>query len=342
MSSATSNEPFDPEAKERELLAEANSWDTSQPAEAEPGDIPIVDASAYFTTGSPDDLAAAAAEVRDACERVGFFQLVGHGVPNELIAETFAEAKRFHDLDVETKQQINLDNPDWPIPSIGYMPVGERRLPRRAKGNLNEAFLIKGDRHIDYGDNQWLPEDAIPGFRAAIEQYGQAVTDLALRLVPIYAVALDLPADFFDAAFSDPFWRLRFTHYPPYEPAADDEFGIAPHVDTTFFTLLLQDSPGLTIHSAERDEWIKAPLVEDAYVVNTGELLKQWSNDRFLSVRHFANNGEPSTSRYSIPLFFNANADYPMECLPTCHSADNPPKYPTISYNESQAVVQGE
>lgn len=338
----TSPEPFDPQAKERELLAEANSWDTSRPAEPEPGDIPIVDVAPYFATNDRHDLEAAATELRAACERVGFYQLTGHGLSPALIAETFAQVKRFHNLDVSTKQTINLDNPDWPIPSVGYLPVGERRLPRRAKGNLNEAFLVKGDRTIDYNDNQWLPESDIPGFRAAVETYGRAVTDLALRLLPVYAVALDLPADFFAPAFTHPFFRLRMTHYPPFTASEDDEFGIAPHVDTTFFTLLLQDSAGLTIHSAERQQWINAPVIENAFVVNSGELLKQWSNDRFLSTRHFANNADGSSARYSIPFFFNANADYPMECLPTCHGPGNPPKYPTISYNESQAVVQGE
>ena len=338
----TSSETFDAAAKERELLAEATSWDISNPADPEPGDIPIVDVGPYFTTGSRGDLDAAAATLRQACEDVGFYQLVGHQVSESLIDETFGWARRFHALDRETKQTINLDNPDWPVPTVGYMPVGERRLPRRAKGNLNEAFLIKGDRGVDYGDNQWLPEGDLPGFRAGIEAYGQAVSSLALKLLPVYAVALDLDRDFFAPAFETPFWRLRFTHYPPFEPEADDEFGIAPHVDTTFFTLLLQDAPGLVIHSAKRQQWIKAPRLEGAFVVNSGELLKQWSNDRFLSTRHFANNAAAGESRYSIPFFFNATADYPMACLPSCTDADNPPKYPTISYLESQAVVQGE
>lgn len=338
----TSSETFDPAAKERELLAEATSWDISNPADPDPGDIPIVDVGPYFTSGSTADLERAAATLRQACEDVGFYQLVGHQVSETLVDETFSWARRFHDLDLETKQKINLDNPDWPVPTVGYMPVGERRLPRRAKGNLNEAFLIKGDRGVDYGDNQWLPEEDLPGFRAGIEAYGRAVSGLALRLLPVYAVALDLEPDFFSPAFETPFWRLRFTHYPPFSPEADDEFGIAPHVDTTFFTLLLQDSPGLVIHSAERQQWIKAPRVEGAFVVNSGELLKQWSNDRFLSTRHFANNAAAGESRYSIPFFFNATADYPMACLPSCTDAENPPKYPTISYLESQAVVQGE
>ena len=75
--------------------------------------------------------------------------------------------------------------------------------------------------------------------------------------------------------------------------------------------------------------------------MNSGELLKQWTNDRYLSVRHFAGVAG-DRSRYSIPFFFNAAADYTMTCVPTCCSDDNPARYPPISYNQSQAIVQGE
>ena len=94
--------------------------------------------------------------------------------------------------------------------------------------------------------------------------------------------------------------------------------------------------------SERRQRWIRAPLIEDAFVVNTGELLKIWTNHRFASVKHFANNNTGTASRYSIPFFLNANSDYRMTCIPSCCDADNPPRYPPISYNESQAVAQGE
>ena len=327
------SETFDPDAREAELLAQANSWDTTAPVPAEDGDIPVVDLT--------HPIAEAAATLRTACEQVGFFQLIGHGVPQAQIDRIFAETRRFHALPLEVKQQINIDNPDHPLGGVGYLPIGERRLPRRAKGNRNEAFLLKSDKAIALVANQWLPEGELPGFRAAVEGYAATAEALALRLVNVYAVALDLDADWFDEAFEDPFWRLRLTHYPPDEDTASGAFGIAPHVDTTFFTLLLQDGPGLVIYSALRDQWIQAPVIPGAFVVNTGELLRQWSNDRFLSTRHFANN-DAAASRYSIPLFFNASGDWPMACLPTCTGPGNPPRYPTISYNESQAVAQGE
>lgn len=332
---------FDPAAKERALHDEAASWDTSAPLPATPDDVPTVDVGRYFDTGNRVDLDRAAAVLREASEKVGFHQLVGHGIEPSLINEIFATTARFHSLDVEVKRQILMDRPDWPVRGSGYLPLGERKLPRRTKGNVNEAFLVKSDRLIGFDDNQWLPDSVLPEFRQTVETYAGAVSDLARRLLPVYAVALDLEPNFFTAAFDHPFWRLRLTHYPPDQPREDDQFGIAPHVDTTFFTLLLQNAPGLTIFSAERQAWISVPSVPNAFVVNSGELLRQWSNDRFLSTRHFADN-ESNNARYSIPFFFNATADYPMECLPSCHGPGNPPRYPTISYAESQAVVQGE
>lgn len=338
---------FDPADKERLLRAESESWDTSSPQPAEPGDIPIIDVSSYLSAGSAESLSEVAAKLREACETVGFWQMVGHDMPAGLIDSTFDAVRSFHALPLETKRMIQMDRPEHPLGGVGYLPVKNRKLPARATGNLNEAFLAKRGRDVSLDDNQWLAEADAPGFREAVETYAAAVESLALRILPIYAAALGMEADHFAPGFTDPFWRLRMTHYPPDDAVreSNDEFGIAPHVDTTFFTLLLQDGPGLTIYSHVRECWIKAPVVENAFVVNSGELLKQWTNDRFLSVRHFVNreNGvQGSASRYSIPFFFNANSDYPMEPIPTCVTADRPAKYPTISYDQSQAVAQGE
>lgn len=338
---------FDPVKKELALRAESSSWETSVRFQAEPGDIPVVDIAAYVESGSPDDLGRVAELVNEACETVGFFQLVGHTVQPTLIRDMFDAVHSFHDLPVETKRRIEMDGPDWPLGGVGYLPLRARKLPTRNRGNLNEAVLIKGQEGVDLRQNQWLPDEVLPGFRSTVEAYVVAINDLALRLLPIYATALGLDAEFFDPGFENPTWRLRMTHYPADQagaadnPGDGDEFGIAPHVDTTFFTLLLQDAPGLTIFSHVRNQWIKAPVVENAFVVNSGELLKQWTNDRYLSVRHFANN-DAHASRYSIPFFYNATASHPMECIPTCCSDENPARYPPISYGQSQAVAQGE
>ena len=329
-------------ARERQLVAEAESWDVTSIRPATHDDIPVVDVAAWRASGDPAELDRLGEQVRTIGEEVGFHFLAGHGIPESVTAGAFAAAREFLTLPDEVKLAIRTDTPDTKVAGAGYLPVGERKLPRRAKGNLNEAIIFKRDVGLSLADAAWPDPVVAPRFRDAVEAYAAEIERVALELVPVYARALDLPADFFDAAMVDPFWRLRMTRYHPVGEVPPDEFGIAPHVDTTFFTLLAQDGEGLTIRSERTGEWVAAPVVPDALVVNTGELLKQWSNDRFVSVKHFVPPHRGPGDRYSIPFFFNANADWPMEVLPTCTDEANPPRYPPVSYRESQAAAQGE
>lgn len=341
-----------------------------------------------------DELRRLSEQIREACEdNAGFFYLVGHGLPEEVTGcggaaagerggggrgGILGAAKDFHALPRHLKNRISMDRPDHPIGGVGYLGYNNRKLPSRETCNHNAAFVVKADHRIRLvEDNQWPPSPEehgdddgaplLPGFRGAIERYVEEMTKLAKALLPLYAVALDLDGNYFDEAFEEPFYRLRLSHYPPPASASDDEspttnasFGISPHVDTSFFTLLLTDGkPGLAIYSPKRDEWISVPPPPrdnaDALIVNTGELLRQWSNDRFRSVPHYVrNNPTPAAAdddtttagaakdRYSAAFFFNANSDYQMECLPTCRGPGNPPRYPPFSYNQSQASAQGE
>ncbi|MEM8708618.1 MAG: 2OG-Fe(II) oxygenase family protein [Actinomycetota bacterium] len=328
--------------RERELSAEAESWDVGTIRPATEDDIPVVDVSAWRASGDPAELDALGGQVRSIGEQVGFHFLTGHGIDPTVTAAVFAAAEDFLTLPDEAKLPIRMDMADTVVPGAGYLPVGERKLPRRAKGNLNEAIIFKRDVGLSLDGAAWPDPARVPDFRRAVESYAAEIERVALELVPVYARALDLPADYFDEAMADPFWRLRMTRYHPVGDVPADEFGIAPHVDTTFFTLLAQNAEGLTIRSERTNEWVAAPVVPDALVVNTGELLKQWSNDRFVSVKHFVPPHQGPGDRYSIPFFFNANADWPMEVLPTCTDETNPPRYPAVSYRQSQAAAQGE
>ena len=333
---------FDPEKKEAELQRDSQSWDTSGIQRAEAGDIPIIDVSDYFRNPGDETLRPLAEQLKEACTRIGFFSLIGHQFSENIMQKAFTGARKFHELPFESKNALLMDRPDWPIKGVGYLPVKNRKLPARNKGNLNESFVLKRDHVATLDDNQWPAESELPGFRKNIENYAREVEKLSKRILPIYASALGLEKDFFEPAFTAPLFRMRLTHYPSAPEKGEDEYGIAPHVDTTFFTMLAQNSPGLVIYSELRQCWIHVPVIDNAFIVNSGELLKLWTNDYFLSVKHFANNNAGDKPRYSIPFFFNANADYEMTCIPTCCSDEHPAKHPPISYLQSQAVVQGE
>ena len=337
--------PADPGFAERraaELVREAESWDPSalQPATAD--DVPVVDIAEYLATGDGRELERLGEQVRFIGENSGFHFLVGHGISTGQFDTIFRAARQFLTLPDATKGRIRIDDPAAAAPGIGWLPSGERRLPARAKGNLTEALLYKQDRDLRLADNPWLPESELPGFRAAVEAWAAEIERVARALLPIYAVALGLDSEWFAPAFRSPFSRLRLNRYTDIAGADPDQYGIAPHVDTSFFTLLAQADPGLVIYGERRQAWLEVPMMANALVVNTGELLKQWSNDRFVSVKHFVPPRRGGDDRYSVPFFFSPTADYTMECLPTCHSPGNPPRYPPVSYLQSQGVAQKE
>ena len=303
--------------------------------------IPILDLS-DFLAGKPGALEATAAELSHACEEVGFYFIRGHGVPWRVIDGAFEASRRFHALPLDEKMKLKANEHN-----TGYMASktsisGASKVydgPR--KNNLVAAYSVKRDLAADHPDvlakrrfravNPW-PED-LPGFREACLTAMNALDGLALSLLPLYAVALDLPSDYFTEAFREPQFSFRLAHYPPVE-VEENQFGIAPHTDSSFMTLLAQNEvEGLQIRPSH-GRWIDAPVLPEAFLVNTGDLLHRWSNHRFRPTPHRAMPSAPGVDRYAIPFFFDASNDFVMQCLPTCQGPDNPPRYDPITYSE--------
>jgi len=303
-------------------------------------EIPVIDLGPYLA-GAPGALERTAQQLRHAMENVGFYFIINHGVPQDLVDRTFAAAERFHAQPLEDKLKLKIDEN-----IVGYLPmqgatVRHSALNKNNKPNLNEAFFINRQLTPDHPDvvakkpfrvlNRW-PEN-LPGFREDVMAYVAATEQLGRKLVPLYAVALDLPADFFDEAFREPTYALRLSHYPAQEVVQDNEFGLAPHTDTSFMTLLPENKvPGLSVRMAN-GKWVDAPVLEGSFLVNGGDLLRRWTNDRFLATPHRVVN-RSGKERYAIPFFMDCHYDFRMECLPTCQGPDNAPRYDPITYPE--------
>jgi isopenicillin N synthase-like dioxygenase len=164
--------------------------------------------------------------------------------------------------------------------------------------------------------------------------YFDAMAALAHRLLPLYALAVDLPADHFEPFFERPTATLRMSHYPVVDHGPHD-WGLAPHTDSSFMTLLpANDIPGLWIRP-EGHDWVEPPALPCSFLINSGDILKRWTNDRFLSTAHRVRN-EAGRDRYATPFFYGASGDAPIEALPTCVSAARPARYPTTTYGEYQ------
>ena len=309
--------------------------------------IPVIDLGPYLA-GEAGALDRTAKELRFALTEIGFYFIVNHGVPRAQIDGVFEAVKRLHELPAESKARFKLDNHN-----TGYLPMRGNTLRTSTvqtgtRPNLNEAFFVKRELAPDHPDvlagrryrglNRW-PDTELPAFRPTIVAYCDTMERLVKKMVRLYARALDLPAVYFDGPFEDCQYTLRMTHYPHQEGPAVDEFGLAPHTDTSFLTLLApNDVPGLSIRT-QSGKWIEAPAIADAYVVNGGQMLQRWTNDLFLATPHRAINSTGG-ERYAIPFFCDSNIDWPVAAVPTTVGPDKPPKYPTTWYSDYMAWYQ--
>jgi len=332
---------FNAEAKEASLQKEAVGWAAPSCLDTIPtasdSEIPTIDWATCH-----EDREGFVAKLRDACKKVGFFFLVNHGVEHDVLDAGTRLIEEFGSLSCEVKQQYTMDQGRFPS-GTGYLPLHSRKLPRRPKGNVVEAFIVKrehGPRNIRLEDMPW-PRELGMAWRSRVEQYAAAMEELARKLLPFLSAALGEADSYLDPAFQSPLWRLRLSRYPACSGYEDGQYGIAPHVDTSFFTLLhrseIESSSVVWAFCSER--WVRVPTKPGALVVNAGEILRQVSNDTFQSARHYVLNASDHP-RSSLAFFFNATADFKMPVA--VGAGGGPAKYPPSAYLDSQGVVQGE
>jgi isopenicillin N synthase-like dioxygenase len=311
-------------------------------------EIPVLDL-APLRAGEPGALDRLGAELRRAFTEVGFYFIRNHGVPDALVDAAFEATRRFHAQPLDAKMAMRFNQH-----SIGYLPMKGATSRMNALGapqkpNFNEAVFFKRELPPDHPDvlagkrfrglNQW-PAD-LPGFREVVLEYAGAMERLGLSLIPIYAAALGLPPGWFDGAFREPMYTLRMTHYPQQEPtAAEDEWGLAPHSDTSFMTILAQNRiPGLSLRLPD-GSWIDAPAPEGAFLVNGGMMLRRWTNERFLATPHRVTN-RSGQERYAIPFFMDCSYEAVMAPVPTCVDAEHPAKWPPFTYLDFMGEYAG-
>src|SRR5262245_57567048 len=301
--------------------------------------LPVIDFGPYIA-GVPGALEDTAAALRDALEHIGFFLMVNHGVPPQLIEQMFAEARRFHALPLADKMALRMNEHNNGYMSMSRYAVWTSEVNANTKPDLNEAFFVKRERAASdplfqsgrrfVGPNCW-PAD-LPGFRDNVLAYTAAMDALTNRVLPVCAVALDLWPDYFHQAFRDSQFSFRLSHYPPV-PAEENQFGIAPHTDANFLTFLAQtEVPGLQVRMPSGD-WYDVPYVPGSYAVNSGDMMYRWTIGRFKSKQQRAL-PPVGRHRYAIPFFMGPHIDTVITCLPTCQGPDNPPQFPPITYEK--------
>lgn len=284
----------------------------------------------------------------------GFFAVTGHGVPAAVVHAAFDASRRFFGLSQTDKEAWHIDGweeraPKTPSASApqggaqawgrpggllkrGFDPIGWQSLDPGNPPDVKESFYL-GVEAI--GPNQWPDEAMVPGFRAATEAYSAAMQSLARRLMALFEQALQLPAGHFDGFMRHPTCTTRLLHYPPQPAAAaPGQIGCGAHTDWGALTLLAQDDTGGLQVQLRDGSWTDVVPTPGAFVVNIGDMMQRWTNDRWPSTMHRVINRRSGRDRWSIAYFFDLDAESVIVPLPSCVSEQNPSKYGPITAGE--------
>jgi isopenicillin N synthase-like dioxygenase len=299
--------------------------------------IPVIDFAAMHED-DPVAHQAVAAQLFQACSQVGFFYVKNHGVSQTIIDDAFTQAQRLFALPLSEKMQIHIARS---LHHRGYVPLLEENTDPTAKGDLHEAFdcalnVAADDPDVLAGKTLYGPNEypALPGFQDAIDSYYWALYALGRKLFRCFALALQLPDDFFEDKITKPLAQLRLLRYPTQDGAIDEkQIGTGAHSDYECFTILAQDQVGGLQVLNSAGEWIAAIPIPGTFVVNIGDQMARWTNDLFRSTLHRAIN-RSQQERYSIPYFFGPNYDTLIEVLPSCITPANPAKYQPVTTGE--------
>jgi len=304
-------------------------------------EVPVIDL-APARDGGRDDRRRVASAVDAACREIGFFAITGHGVPAPLVDDLRRRAHAFFALPLDEKLTSK-----HPVAGTnrGYHPVGGETLSasndEAAPPDLKEFFHIgpvdtsdapyytspPGLRHFER--NIWPSRPA--GFATAATAYYRVMGDLVAFMMRLAALALDVDERFFDDKVDRSIGTMRLNYYPAQAVAPrPGQLRATPHTDYGGFTILSgEDVPGGLQVRTREGRWIDVATTPTTFVVNIGDLLMRWTNDRWLSNMHRVGNppsaGAPSGARLSIAFFNHPNYDVMIECLRPQGAAKHPP-----------------
>ncbi|MDX1520278.1 MAG: 2-oxoglutarate and iron-dependent oxygenase domain-containing protein [Anaerolineae bacterium] len=297
--------------------------------------IPVIDIGP-FQRGEPDESRQIIQTIGRACQDIGFFTIVGHGVPHALIQRMYDTSRAFFDLPPEEKGRVNQTG-DL-LGGLMYFPITAESLSaslgQKRPGDLKES--------LDYGPgfygDAW--PDTPPNLKSVWLDYFQAMSDLSAVLRRIFALAIGLPELYFEAMFDHHHSSLRVLNYPePNEDPLPGQLRAGAHSDYGFLTILRSEDSAGGLQARHRNgHWLDVPTIPDSFVVNIGDALMRWTNDRWVSTVHRVvnppSNARRHSRRQSMPFFHNPNIDAVIECLDIFCDADNPAKYSPLTYGE--------
>ena len=322
------------------------------------GAVPTIDIGP-FLAGTQEGRRDVARQVDAACVDLGFFAISGHGVPVATMDRLRTIAHEFFEIDLAEKMRAQPKVPGTPR---GYHVLGREAIGRTFEPDtppdLKEYYHMGRESWPDdayhtgeegrryFIPNQW-PERPVGFEQAAMDHY-RTMEALDAQLMKIAACALDLPDDFFDDKIDRHVSAMRFNYYPP--QTTDPEPGQirgGAHTDYGLFTLLLGEggASGLQVRT-RRGDWVDVVTEPALFVINIGDLLMRWTNDRWVSNLHRVANPAQGPARnqgrLSITFFHQPNYDAIIECIPSCAGPGNPPRYEPVRSGDYRDIKYAE
>ena len=308
--------------------------------------VPVIDIEP-FLTGEPEDRARVAAKVDAACREIGFLVISGHGVPAAQVEEMHRVSRGFFDLPHWEKLRVKMPPDRYRgLMTVGSEDVAYSMSEDEGAPDWRESFVSGPHDHAydeyHYGPEGWrffaanLWPDRPAEMRPLWEAYYREMERLAGDLMRIFARALALPEMFFVDKIDKHITNFIASYYPPQPtPPAEGQLRCGPHADYGSLTIVSSDTPVGGLQVLGRDGvWSDVPCIPGTFVINLGDLMAEWTNDRWRSTVHRVVNPpreQANTSRLSLLFFHQPNYDAEIACLPTCTDAANPPRYAPIT-----------
>ncbi|MFZ1681768.1 MAG: 2OG-Fe(II) oxygenase family protein [Rhizobiaceae bacterium] len=305
------------------------------------GRFPVFDLGA-FEAANAAQRRRLGEDVDAICRSTGFLAIANHGVAESVIAAQWAATRAFFDLPAAGKAAAAVLRPGYPY---GWLATGAEALAR-SRGDdtppdLKESFnggpaapppgMVDADAlSFCYAATPFPAEPA--GFRQAWQAYYAAMEDLARRIMRLFAVALGLDDDYFEPFIDRPISALRALNYPATDrPLAAGQMRAGAHTDYGSLTILLPQagSRGLQILSPQ-GTWIEVEPADGAFVINLGDLMQRWTNDRWRSTLHRVVADGRAERRQSLAFFHQPNWFAEIACLDACLAPGERPKHEPV------------
>ena len=302
-------------------------------------EVPVIDLGP--ARGGAAERRRVAGAIDEACREIGFFAITGHGVTDRLVDDLRRHGHAFFALPMEEKLASR-----HPVAGTnrGYHPVGLEALSasndEAAPPDLKEFFHIgpvdaSGDAYYtsELGRRHFMPNiwpSRPTGFEAAAVVYYRTMSALIVELMRLAALALGVDERFFDDKVDRSIGTMRLNYYPAQAvPPRPGQLRASAHTDYGGFTILSgEDVPGGLQVRTRGGRWVDVTTAPTTFVVNIGDLLMRWTNDRWLSNLHRVVNPPqeaPGRARLSIAFFNHPNYDLLIECLASQGAAKHPP-----------------